>query len=84
MNQIFSLEIFETNAIKMSLLCCLEVEKFNLLLDCLLPYTHPTIYSKCLGSEIQTIVKPIKYLSVMSVCRHDFHHGVMEYMLQFG
>ena len=62
----------------------LEVEKFNILLKCLLPYTHPIIYRKCIGSGIQNTGKPNKLLSVMTVCRHGFHNGVMAYMLQFG
>ena len=55
----------------------MEVEKFNLLLECLLPYTHPIIYPKCIGSRIQNKGKPNKLFSVMAVCRHDFHNGVM-------
>ena len=60
----------------------LEVEKFNILLKCLLPYTHPIIYRKCIGSGIKNTGKPSKLVSVMNVCRHDFHNGVMAYMLQ--
>ena len=60
-----------------------EKLKFNLLLECLLPYTHPIIYAKYIGSGIQNTVKPNKLLSVMTVCRHGFHNGVMAYMLQF-
>ena len=30
-----------------------------------------------LGSVIQNNGKPIKLLSLMTVCRHDFHDGVM-------
>ena len=50
----------------------MEVEKFNLLLECLLPYTHPIIYPKCIGSGIQNNGKPNKIFSVMTVCRHFF------------
>ena len=83
-NHTFHSEKFETKAIKISVLCFWEVEKFNLLLECLLPYTHPIIYPKCIGSGIQNTGKPNKLLSVMTVCRHGFHNGVMAYMLQFG
>ena len=77
--------MFETKAIKILALCCLQVKKFNKLLECLLRYTHPILYPKCIGSaiQIQTIVKQNKLSSVMTVCRHDFHNGVMEFMLQF-
>ena len=69
---------------KIPVLCCLQVEKFNILLECLLPCTHPIIYPKCIDSGIQTTVKPNKILSVMTMCRHGFHNGVMVYVLQFG
>ena len=50
----------------------------------MLSYTHPIIYPKCIGSGIQSTVKPNKLLSVITVCRHGFHNGVTAYMLQFG
>ena len=61
-----------------------EVEEFNILLECLLPYTHPNIYPKGIGSGIQNTGKPNKLLSLMTVYRHDFHDGAMAYILQFG
>ena len=45
LNQTFSPEKFETKALKILALCCSEVEKFNLLLECLLPYTH-SVYTQ--------------------------------------
>ena len=66
------------------MLSCLQVEKINILLECLLPYTHPILYPKCIGSGIQTTVKPNKLLSVITMYKHGFHNGVMAYMLQFG
>ena len=80
----FSFRKIKKKAIKISVLCCWEVEKFNLLLECLLHYAHPIIYSKCIGSGIQNTGKPNKVLSVMAVCRYGFHNGVIAYMLQFG
>ena len=76
-NQTFFLEKFKTKVIKFLVLCCQEVEKFNMLLACLLTYTHPTIYPKCIGSGIQNTGKLNKLLSVMNVCRHGFQNGVM-------
>ena len=61
-----------------------KVEEFNILLECLLPYTHPHVYPKCIGSGIQNTRKPNKLLSLMTVCRYDFHDGAMAYILQFG
>ena len=68
----------------------MPVEKFDLLLECLLPYTHPIIYPKCIGSGIQATVKTNEL--VMTVCRcrhrrrcrHGFHNDIMAYMLQIG
>ena len=54
-----------------------------MLLECLLPYSHPIINPKCIGSGTQNTIKPNKLLSVMTVCRHDFYNGAMLYMLQF-
>ena len=68
----------------MSVLCCQEVEKFNLLLGCQLPYTHPIIYSKCIVSGIQNTGKSNKILPLLTVCRHGLHDCVTEYMLQSG
>ena len=66
------------------MLCCKEVEKFNILLKCLLTCTHPITYTKCIGSGIQNTGKLNQLLSAMTVCRHGFHNRVMGYMLQFG
>ena len=84
--KLFLQKKFETKAIQISVLCCLQVEKFNILLKCLLPYTHPILYPKGIGSGIQTTVKPNKpnKISVMNVCKRGFHNGVVAYILQFG
>ena len=67
LNQTFSLEKFEAKALNILALCCQEVEKFNLVLECLLPYTHSTIHPKFIGGGIENIGKPKKLLSVMTV-----------------
>ena len=59
-------------------------KRVNILLECLLPYTHPIVYAECIGSGIQTTVKPNELSSVMTVCRDGFHNSIMAYMLQFG
>ena len=46
---------------------CLSVEKVNVLLKCLLPYTHLIVYSKHMGSGIQITVKANELSSVMTV-----------------
>ena len=62
----------------------MSVEKFNVLLKCLLPYTHLTVYPKYMGNGIQTTVKTNELSSVMNVCIHDFHNDIMTCILQIG
>ena len=62
----------------------MSIETFNILLECLLPYTHPTVYPKCIGSGNQTTVKPNELSSNINVSRHGFHNGVIAYILQLG
>ena len=57
------------------MLCYLLVEKLDILLA-LLPYTHPILYPKCIGSGIQNTIKSNELSSVMIVCKHGFHGGV--------
>ena len=50
----FQLKLFlqiksEAKAIKISVLFCLLVSKFNVLLKCLLPYAHLIVYPKIYG-----------------------------------
>ena len=80
--KLFLQKKIETKAIKISALRCLQVEKFNVSFECLLSYTHPILYLKCIDSEIQTTVKPDKLSSVMTVCRHNLNNGVMADMSQ--
>ena len=58
--------------------------KLRNLIYYLLPYTNPILYPKCIGSRIQTVLKPNKPLSAMTICIHDFYNCVIAYMLQFG
>ena len=60
---------------KVSVLCYLLVEKLDIS-HALLPYTHPIVYPKCIGSGIQNTIKSNKLSSVMIVCKHGFHDGV--------
>ena len=55
--KLFLQEESEAKPIHISVLYCLPVEKFNMLLKCLLPYTHPITYLKYTGSGAQTLVK---------------------------
>ena len=49
-----------------------------------LAYSHIIAFPKCKDNVIWAIDKATEILSVMTVSRHDFHHGVMAYMLPFG
>ena len=62
----------------------MPAKKFSILLECLLSYTHPIVYPKCIGIGIQTTVKPNELSSAMTVRRYGFHNGAMTYTLQFG
>ena len=63
----------------------LPVEKFNVLLKCLLPYTYLIAHpKKYMGSGIQTTVKANELSSVMTVFVNGFHNDVMTCMLQIG
>ena len=48
-------------AIKISILCCLAVEKFDILLECLLPDTNPVVYPNCIGSGIHQMLKQVNF-----------------------
>ena len=58
--QTFSPEKICNKGHEISVLCCLAIEKFNILLECLLHYTHPIVCPKCINNGIQTTVKPNK------------------------
>ena len=64
------LQKFETKTIKVYL-CSLLVEKFDILLLCLLPCSYTIKQPKCKSSGIRAIDKATEPLSVMTVCRHD-------------
>ena len=82
LNQTFSLEKICNKSHQVSVLRCLPIEKFKVLLECVLLYAHPIFYPKCIGSGIQTTVKPNELSSVMTLCRHGFRNCAMAYMLQ--
>ena len=81
LNQIFSREQFETKPSKFQYDIVRKLR--NLLLECLLPYTHPIIYPIIQAVGFRTLANQTS-LSFMTVCRHGFHNDVMAYMLQFG
>ena len=82
--KLFLQKKLETKAIKISVLYCLPVEKFNRLLECLLLCTRSIIYPKCMDSGVETTIKPNELTSFMAVRRRGFHNGLMTYMLQFS
>ena len=72
--KLFLLKISEAKAIEISVLYGLPVEKFNVLLTCLLCYLIPKRYGQC---GIQAIDKTNEFLSVMTVCKNAFHNGAL-------
>lgn len=59
-------------------------EKFDVLFNCLLSYSHIINYPECKGSGIKALDYPTELLSVMTVCHHGLHNGVIVYMLNVG
>ena len=74
--KLFLWKNYDRKAIKM-LVLCFRVEKFNVLLECLLPHTHSIVYTKRVGGGIQTTVKPNEPSSFMTVYRYGSNNRVM-------
>ena len=72
--KLFLLKIPEAKAIKILVLCGLPVEKFNILLECLLYYIIPKRYGQW---DLQANNKTNELLPVMTRCRNAFHNGAM-------
>ena len=51
------------------------VEKLDILLEWLLPYSHAIKYAECSSSGIWAIDKKTKLLSVMTVYKHGLQNG---------
>ena len=66
-------------------LCGLSVEQFNILWNCVQPYSDDVIiYPDCKGTGKRSVDKPTELLAVLTICRHSLHQGVMAFMLKVG
>ena len=65
-------------------LCGLSVEQFNVLWNCVQPYSDVIIYPDCKGTGERSVDKPTELFAVLAICRHSLHQGVMPFMLRLG
>ena len=68
-------------------LCGLSIEQFNILWNCVQPYSDVIIYPDCKGTGMRSLDKPTELFAVTTVCRHcrhSLHRGVMAFMLKVG
>ena len=63
-------------------LCGLPIDKFNILLNVVLPFSHIIHYPDCKGSGERSLDKATEILSFLTICRHSLHLGVMSYILE--
>ena len=62
-------------------LCGLSIEKFNVLFDVTSPYLHAIEYEDCKGTCNRALDKRTELFSVLTICCHALHLGVMAHML---
>ena len=61
------------------------MEKCDILIHCLMSHSHVINYPQFKGNDgVGILDKPTERLSVMTVCHHGIHKGVMVYMLNIG
>lgn len=65
-------------------LCGLSVEQFNVLWNCVQPYSDVIIYPDCKGTGERSVDKPTELFALLAICRHSLHQGVMAFMLKVG
>jgi hypothetical protein len=80
----FSYEILKLKPTTFEYLCGLPVEKFEMLYNVVLPYMHTIKYPDCKGTGERCLDKASELLSVLMICRHSLHLGVMAYILNIG
>ena len=60
----------------------LPIDKFNLLLETILPYAHIIKYPNCKGTGQRALDKATELVCFVTICRHSLSYGVMAYILQ--
>ena len=58
-------------------LCGLSIEQFNILWNCVQPYSDVIIYPDCKGTGMRSLDKSTELFAVIAICRHSLHQGVM-------
>ena len=62
-------------------LCGLNVDHFNITLDCALTYIHLIPYPDCVGGTGHRRLESTELLLVPTICHHGFHQGIMGYIV---
>ena len=62
-------------------LCGLTVLQFQLLYNCVAPYCHLIEYPDCKGTGTRFLEKKTELFSVLTLCRHALHLGVIGFTL---
>ena len=63
-------------------LCGLNIDQFNTILDCALPYKHLTSYPDYVGGTGHRRLESVtELLLVLSICRYGLHQGIMGYII---
>ena len=64
-------------------LCVLSIKQFQIILECVTPYTHLIPYpeSEVNALSRRTTDKATELLSVLTICRHGLHQGVTAYII---
>ena len=62
-------------------LCGLSIEKFNVLFDVTSPYLHAIKYQDGKSTGNRALDKKTELISVLTICHHALHLGVMAHML---
>ena len=63
-------------------LCGLSIEQFNILWNCVQPYSDGIIYPDCKGAGMRSLDKPTELFAVITICRHSLHQDVMAFMFK--
>ena len=81
--QQFKFDIITKSPSNFHYLCGLSIGQFNIILNCAREYTHLIPYpDSAVGhSERRSVDLATELLSVLTVCRHGLHQGIMAFML---
>lgn len=78
----FNLENLSKKPQLFSYLTGLTLDQFNILFECVAPYTHLIPYPGCNGTGERSMTKSTELMAVLTICRHSLNQGVMAFILQ--